>query len=92
VPKISFVEDNSPAKAGLVRGKLLGLYKRGRKTQSKRAKKKSKEKTEQRREKKKERTQAKTRKKNQENASHTQSKNPDPNSKGKASTVLYSSS
>jgi len=44
VPTISFVEDNSPAKAGLVRGKLLGLYKRGRKTQSKRAKKKIKRK------------------------------------------------
>jgi hypothetical protein len=29
---------------------------------------------------------------NQENASHTQSKNPDPNSKGEASTVLCSSS
>jgi len=50
-------------------------------------------------ERKKERTQAKTRKKNpekqrkdQENASHTQSKNPDPNSKGEASTVLCSSS
>jgi hypothetical protein len=30
--------------------------------------------------------------KNQENASHTQRKNPDPNSKGEASTVLCSSS
>jgi hypothetical protein len=34
LPMISFVEDNSPAKVGLVRDKLLGLYKRGRKTQS----------------------------------------------------------
>jgi hypothetical protein len=29
------VENNSPAKVGLVGGKLLDLYKRGRKTQNK---------------------------------------------------------
>jgi len=34
LPTISFVENNSPAKAGLVGGKLLDLYKRGRKTQN----------------------------------------------------------
>jgi hypothetical protein len=32
LPMISFVEGNSPAKVGLIRGKLMGLYKRGRKT------------------------------------------------------------
>jgi hypothetical protein len=56
------------------RGKLSGLIK-GRAEQRPRGKKR-------------ERAQAKTRKKNQEDASHTQSKNPDPNSKGKASIVL----